>query len=110
MSWAGQYIAAVHIDNYGKFPFILAKVSDRTTAHRLLVRGRNAADKATLMRALTTEVGSPLRRTFLHLIAYASSVRGSARAGFDALKGLTSAVIWTLCRAQHICTTPSFLH
>ena len=56
MSWAGQHIEAVRIDTYGKFVFILAKVSDRTSAHRLLVRGRNGADKSALIRALTVEV------------------------------------------------------
>ena len=56
MSWAGQYLRAVQIDSYGQFPFILVKVSDRTSAHRLLVRGKNNASTAELYQAVTQEV------------------------------------------------------
>ena len=56
MSWAGQYLRAVQIDSYGQFPFILVKVSDRTSAHRLLVRGKNNSSTAELYQAVTQEV------------------------------------------------------
>ena len=56
MSWAGQYLRAVQIDSYGHFPFILVKVSDRTSAHRLLVRGKNNSSTAELYQAVAQEV------------------------------------------------------
>ena len=56
MSWAGQYVTAVQIDSYGQFPFVLMKISDRTSAHRLLVRGKNGATEAQLVQAVMSEV------------------------------------------------------
>lgn len=56
MSWAGQHLKAVDVDTYGVYRFVLVRVNDRTSAHRLLVRGRNGAGVEELMRELVSEV------------------------------------------------------
>lgn len=58
MSWAGQQMKAVQVDTYGVFKFVLVRVSDRTSAHRLLVRGRNSAGVDETMREVINEVSS----------------------------------------------------
>ena len=49
---------AVQVDTYGVFKFVLVRVSDRTSAHRLLVRGRNSAGVDETMREVINEVSS----------------------------------------------------
>ena len=58
MSWAGQHMKVVEIDSYGRFPFVLVRVSDRTKVQRLLVRGRNNATKEELMKDVKRQVSA----------------------------------------------------
>lgn len=60
MSWAGQHLKAVRVDSYGAFRFILVRVSDRTSAHRLLVRGKNGDSIEDLVRDVIAEVSKSL--------------------------------------------------
>ena len=75
MSWAGQHLRAVLVDTYGSYRFVLVRVNDRTSAHRLLVRGKNGVGVEELMRDLAAEViGSHFRlhtlsRCDTHLIS-----------------------------------------
>ncbi|EIE26801.1 hypothetical protein COCSUDRAFT_59309 [Coccomyxa subellipsoidea C-169] len=56
MSWAGQELPAVQIDKFGKFPFVLVKLSDRLAGSKLLVRGKNGRSEMQLVSTVTKEV------------------------------------------------------
>ena len=59
MSWGGQHLKAVDIGAHGAFRFVLVRVSDRTSAHRLLVRGHNGTSIDELVRDVTSEASNP---------------------------------------------------
>lgn len=55
--WAAQGIAAVNIDSWGSFPFVLARVVEGGNARqKLLVRGRNRLTEQQTAKALEQEV------------------------------------------------------
>ncbi|CAL8467141.1 g6677 [Coccomyxa elongata] len=56
MNWAGQELPAVQIDKFGRFPFVLVKLSDRLAGSKLLVRGKNGRSEMQLVSAVTKEV------------------------------------------------------
>ncbi len=56
ISWAGQDIPAVQIDKFGKFPYILVRLSDRVAGNKLIVRGKNGRTESQLVSAVSKEV------------------------------------------------------
>lgn len=56
MNWAGQELPAVQIDKFGRFPFVLVKLSDRLAGSKLLVRGKNGRSEMQLVSTVTKEV------------------------------------------------------
>lgn len=57
-SWAGHELPAVQIDTFGKFPYVLVKLSDRLAGSKLLVRGKNGRSEMQLVSSVTKEVHS----------------------------------------------------
>ena len=56
ISWAGQDIPAVQIDKFGKFQYILVRLSDRIAGTKLIVRGKNGRTESQLVSAVSKEV------------------------------------------------------
>ena len=56
ISWVGQDIPAVQIDKFGKFPYVLVKLSDRMAGNKLIVRGKNGRSEPQLVSAVSKEV------------------------------------------------------
>jgi hypothetical protein len=50
----------VTVDSWGRFPFVLVRLLDRSNRHKVLVRGRNGAEEAALFAQLEQEVRAPL--------------------------------------------------
>ncbi len=46
----------MQIDKFGRFPFVLVKLSDRLAGSKLLVRGKNGRSEMQLVSAVTKEV------------------------------------------------------
>jgi Janus/Ocnus family (Ocnus) len=59
---------AVEIDAFGRFHYVLIKLSNHLDARKLLVRGKNHCSESQLVQLVKQEVG-PLRngRSFLQL-------------------------------------------
>ena len=55
-SWAGQELPAVQIDRFGRFAYVLVRLSDRLAGSKLLVRGHNGRTEEQLVSAVTREV------------------------------------------------------
>lgn len=55
--WVGQHLPAVTVDSWGKFPFVLVRLLDRSSRHKVLVRGKNGAEEGALFAQLEQEVG-----------------------------------------------------
>ena len=45
------------IDKFGKFPYILVRLSDRMAGTKLIVRGKNGRTESQLVSAVSKEVG-----------------------------------------------------
>ena len=58
-SWAGHELPAVQIERFGRFTYVLVKLSDRTAGSKLLVRGKNGRSEAQLVSAITNEARAP---------------------------------------------------
>lgn len=56
VSWAGQELPAVQIDKFGKFAYVLVKLTDRLAGSKLLVRGKNGRTEQQLVSAVSKEV------------------------------------------------------
>ncbi len=54
--WVGQHLPAVTVDSWGRFPFVLVRLLDRSNRHKVLVRGKNGAEEGTLFAQLEQEV------------------------------------------------------
>ncbi|GAB4815393.1 hypothetical protein N2152v2_002439 [Parachlorella kessleri] len=54
--WVGQHLAAVTMDSWGRFPYVLVRLADRSNRHKLLVRGRNGMEEAAMFAQLEQEV------------------------------------------------------
>ena len=44
------------IDKFGKFPYVLVKLSDRMAGNKLIVRGKNGRSEPQLVSAVSKEV------------------------------------------------------
>ena len=51
----------MQIDKFGKFPYILVRLSDRVAGTKLIVRGKNGRAESQLVSAVSKEV-CPLAR------------------------------------------------
>lgn len=54
--WVGQHLPAVTVDSWGRFPFVLVRLLDRSSRHKVLVRGKNGSEEASLFGSLEQEV------------------------------------------------------
>lgn len=54
--WVGQHLPAVTIDSWGRFAFVLVRLLDRSSRHKVVVRGRNGSDDGALWTQLEQEV------------------------------------------------------
>lgn len=58
--WAAHAVPAVAVDSWGQFPFILARVTDRSSGlkprQKILLRGRNGLDDGRMLRTLEQEL------------------------------------------------------
>ena len=46
----------MQIDKFGKFPYVLVKLSDRMAGNKLIVRGKNGRSEPQLVSAVSKEV------------------------------------------------------
>ena len=46
----------MQIDKFGKFPYILVRLSDRVAGTKLIVRGKNGRTESQLVSAVSKEV------------------------------------------------------
>jgi hypothetical protein len=54
--WVAARLPALMVDSWGQFPFILAKLVDRSGRKKMLVRGKNGVEEAHLLSTLVQEV------------------------------------------------------
>ena len=79
----------MQIDRFGRFTYVLVKLSDRTAGSKLLVRGKNGRSEAQLLSAVTKEVRSGCRR-FLCFELCSDHTLNSRKPAF---------LSWSLCNA-----------